>query len=265
MHIKRSALAAMLLVVVVPAQAGTAKPAAQVTEYEKLVAEWKAAGDAFTVARKALAETDAYKAAVEAKDSKAQRELMGKLEKPDAKAFGERALKLADQQKGDAAMPFLTFAATELNDEATTKAVVERVLAKHVKSPQLTGLMENAMAIARFVGPEDTDKFLERVIAESPQPVNKGWAMYWQSVTITRNKNASDEDKAKAQQLLADAEKLAAGTDLADRIAGPRFEKESLQIGMEVPNIAGEDVDGVKFNLADYRGKVVVLDFWGFW
>jgi hypothetical protein len=37
------------------------------------------------------------------------------------------------------------------------------------------------------------------------------------------------------------------------------------QIGQNAPEIDGEDVDGVKFKLSDYRGKVVVLDFWGHW
>lgn len=31
------------------------------------------------------------------------------------------------------------------------------------------------------------------------------------------------------------------------------------------PDISGEDVDGRPFKLSDYRGKVVVLVFWGHW
>jgi hypothetical protein len=37
------------------------------------------------------------------------------------------------------------------------------------------------------------------------------------------------------------------------------------EVGQIVPEIAGEDIDGIPFKLSDYRGKVVVLDFWGHW
>jgi len=37
------------------------------------------------------------------------------------------------------------------------------------------------------------------------------------------------------------------------------------QIGTIAPEIEGEDLDGKRFKLSDYRGKVVVLDFWGHW
>ncbi|NRA94904.1 MAG: hypothetical protein HRU14_01700 [Planctomycetes bacterium] len=43
------------------------------------------------------------------------------------------------------------------------------------------------------------------------------------------------------------------------------FIKERLQIGMVAPDIEGKDFDDVSFKLSDYRGKVVVLDFWGDW
>jgi hypothetical protein len=37
------------------------------------------------------------------------------------------------------------------------------------------------------------------------------------------------------------------------------------EVGQEAPEIEGEDIDGKTFKLSDYRGKVVVLDFWGHW
>lgn len=40
---------------------------------------------------------------------------------------------------------------------------------------------------------------------------------------------------------------------------------QGFNIGQMAPDIDGEDLDGVKFKLSDYRGKVVVLDFWGDW
>jgi hypothetical protein len=43
------------------------------------------------------------------------------------------------------------------------------------------------------------------------------------------------------------------------------FEIRHLGIGKSAPEIDGEDIDGKKFKLSDYRGKVVVLDFWGHW
>jgi cytochrome oxidase Cu insertion factor (SCO1/SenC/PrrC family) len=36
-------------------------------------------------------------------------------------------------------------------------------------------------------------------------------------------------------------------------------------VGQPAPDIEGEDIDGQPFKLSDYRGKVVVLDFWGNW
>jgi hypothetical protein len=36
-------------------------------------------------------------------------------------------------------------------------------------------------------------------------------------------------------------------------------------VGMTAKEIEGEDIDGKRFKLSDYRGKVVLLDFWGHW
>ena len=39
----------------------------------------------------------------------------------------------------------------------------------------------------------------------------------------------------------------------------------AVEIGQPAPPLKGLLVSGDNFDLADYRGKVVFLDFWGFW
>jgi hypothetical protein len=55
------------------------------------------------------------------------------------------------------------------------------------------------------------------------------------------------------------------GATLADAIHAPDFERTQLAIGKPVPDIEGEDIDGTRFKLSDYRGKVLLLSFWGHW
>jgi thiol-disulfide isomerase/thioredoxin len=43
------------------------------------------------------------------------------------------------------------------------------------------------------------------------------------------------------------------------------FEMQHLSVGKTAPETVGEDTDGVPFKLSDYRGKVVLLSFWGTW
>jgi AhpC/TSA family len=52
---------------------------------------------------------------------------------------------------------------------------------------------------------------------------------------------------------------------IGDEAGAELFELRYLAVGKVPPDIEGEDLDGQKFKLSDYRGKVVVLDFWGHW
>lgn len=54
-------------------------------------------------------------------------------------------------------------------------------------------------------------------------------------------------------------------TTLGRRADGELFELRNLVPGKPAPEIEGEDLNGVAFKLSDYRGKVVMLDFWGYW
>jgi hypothetical protein len=53
--------------------------------------------------------------------------------------------------------------------------------------------------------------------------------------------------------------------DLAKAARAELYEIRNLGIGKTAPEISGEDLSGRPMKLSDYKGKVVVLDFWGDW
>jgi hypothetical protein len=55
------------------------------------------------------------------------------------------------------------------------------------------------------------------------------------------------------------------GYGIHEKIDGWRRSLTRNLVGSAAMEIEGEDLDGVRFKLSDYRGKVVVLDFWGYW
>jgi hypothetical protein len=57
-----------------------------------------------------------------------------------------------------------------------------------------------------------------------------------------------------------------ARVDAADSATPDKPEAEALPaVGATAPEIEGTDIDEVPFKLSDYRGQVIVLDFWGDW
>lgn len=76
--------------------------------------------------------------------------------------------------------------------------------------------------------------------------------------------------EAHSEQLLEEVATTAADVEgdrgsLADQASSDLFESRFLVVGKLAPDIEGKDTDGVAFKLSDYRGKVVFLDFWGYW
>jgi len=49
---------------------------------------------------------------------------------------------------------------------------------------------------------------------------------------------------------------------VAQKVKAELFEFRHLLVGKEAPDIEGVDQDGRRFKLSDYKGQVVLLDFW---
>jgi hypothetical protein len=255
-------LALLALAVSVPAQQGDA--AAAKAEHDTLVAAWKAAQQANRDAMKQVTQSPEYAAARDKKDGEAMRALMAAVPRADAKGFGERALALADKH-GAHGGPFAAFAATALvGDKDVAVAAAERLERSYLADPAMLEVLGSPMGLFSALGTDAAKDLLAKVEQKNGETLATAWSRYWRAILLQRGK-PTEAQKAEAAELLASAEKLAVGTELADRIAAPRFQQERLQIGMEIPDLRGEDMDGVPFALSDYRGKVVVLDYWGFW
>jgi hypothetical protein len=257
-----AAWALTLLAAGMPAQGSEAKQPPVL--WQQFLADHEAATAKYATALQATVASPAYKAAQAKNDDEAMRALREKVKVDDA-AFGKRALELGEQLAGDDRVTCLIWAAVHGNDAAISNRVIDAIIKDHVKSARLVNLFENFTALGRQVMPTKAQRLLEDVISDNPHAEVRAWAMYVGARNVARNREATAEQKQQAADWLQQAEVLAAGTDLAGRIAAPKFEKEHLQIGMAAPEIAGADIDGVPFKLSDYRGKVVVLDFWGFW
>jgi hypothetical protein len=91
--------------------------------------------------------------------------------------------------------------------------------------------------------------------------------VYLQELVATRLKNSPDP-LAEIEALLEQAAeiyrdvKTPNGDTVGAKASAALFEIRHLLVGKVAPDIEGQDQDGVPFKLSDYRGKVVLLDFW---
>lgn len=64
---------------------------------------------------------------------------------------------------------------------------------------------------------------------------------------------------------VSDSNAASISDSLKNRATEELFKLENLSIGKLAPDIEGVDLNGKKFKLSDYRGKVILLDFWADW
>lgn len=85
-----------------------------------------------------------------------------------------------------------------------------------------------------------------------------------------RYQQAFQKKDASASKIAKEAESILERTGkdyaaLSTQVKDALFDLTKLAVGRTAMEIEAEDLDGKQFKLSDYRGKVVVIDFWGNW
>lgn len=76
---------------------------------------------------------------------------------------------------------------------------------------------------------------------------------------------SNDKRVAQAIEIFERLSTISRGFPGQDAIPGSLYGLQNLRLGMLAPDFETTDVDGNSFKLSDYRGKVTVVEFWGFW
>ena len=202
-------------------------------------------------------------------------------------AFGDgvaEANKLISQSRQNdvEAMTVLDLVAGNLKEEGVPQViewVIENGYAQERKKvgdliwslPKNDQLMVKYVQILSFYGEREQ---LEAVIKKLPNGNVNQKARFRLALLVAedaqRDLTLTDTQRAKENQTVVSIlDKLREEDDLDELlqrwIKDLRYKVTHLVVGCEAPEIEGFDQDGKKFRLSDYRGKVVLLPFWGIW
>jgi hypothetical protein len=152
---------------------------------------------------------------------------------------------------------------------ARATRALDTLLSRHLASEALDGLAGNLM----HADPkhEPYDAALRKIRAEAPSRLVQASALH--ALATRAYARAGDDDASRAEvrklwdELKSEFGSLgsASGKSYGKLADATLFEFDHLQVGMPVPDVQATDETGTAFKLSDYRGKVVVVDFWGFW
>jgi hypothetical protein len=136
---------------------------------------------------------------------------------------------------------------------------------EYLGSPLLEELVPELAWPAERAGRAETAALLEKILAGSPHAEVRAAVLFTQARAVAGLGSAGEAQRADARARLERLQKEFGATEYAAQAEGLLFELEHLQIGMVAPDFEATDAEGRPWKLSDYRGKVVVLEFWGFW
>lgn len=173
------------------------------------------------------------------------------------------------------------------SSESIGKPALALMIEHYATDPKVGSTVFLLAQSRRYVGPDMSapgDPLLKAVAEKNPDKTVRG------QVAVARAWEAKGKFEAAEKENQKDADQLAAKAEKAFEAVIKEFgecklldtyqktqptlaevsmielsELRNLRVGKVAPDIEGEDLDGVKFKLSDYRGKVILLDFWGDW
>ncbi len=218
------------------------------TELEKLDAECTAR------------EREFWKPFIEAKNDEERNKLdLSKNPRPD---FAPRFLALSRRGKGTELGFKITcsLAGGQGLGKEDHRAVLHELETTYVAFPKLESQLCLLLNAGYSAGYDEVARVLSSIAAAAPGRGVKAAAGF----TLGELRERSNEPERAKEAFRAVASDFAS-TPWAAKARARIFVLEHLALGMVAPDFEAEDEKGEKFKLSDYRGKVVVLDFWGFW
>src|SRR5207249_11599707 len=106
------------------------------------------------------------------------------------------------------------------------------------------------------------------LIREQPQMTERYEGLFGKDYLETLNRQDRAEAVSEAEAFFERADeqygdvKLPYADTVGVKAKADLNEIRHLSVGKEAPDIDGEDQNGKRFKLGDYRGKVVLLYFW---
>jgi peroxiredoxin len=148
---------------------------------------------------------------------------------------------------------------------------VDVLVKSYVTSMHLDPLPMLVHDLRHELGPEKTEATLRTIAQKStrdPVKANGWFALALQYMSddpkeVERRKHAHMLFDRLAKDFANELSPF--GAHYGDVAVAYLFELDRLQIGMEAPDFDATDQNGKDFTLAEYKGKVVALEFWGMW
>jgi AhpC/TSA family protein len=176
--------------------------------------------------------------------------------------FGDLARRARGSEPGFKAGMHVVRDAWFLEDEASLRAILEDMASSYKGSALLEQMMPYAAGAAVCKRWSWSEALIRSMTKEETRPLRA--AALYDLGTVLRL-HGTPEQRAEGLLLFKEIQRDYADLPHARQVEGFFFEQEHLQIGKTSPDFEATDQDGQKFRLSDYRGKVVVIDFWGFW